>query len=184
MMLFCKRLLVPFVVLLITGCASKNVDWDYNPEQSLTGLNAYFWLEQDIGVAESGYKTDTLQQQRVQNSFDNIMRARGYRRVDDEGAADFLVNYSVSEKSRLDSHRVSTSFGYGTRAYDVGFHNNHFVQEYDEATLTIDFIDPESRQVLWRGRSRTRVQEKLTPQRRTERVNQEVMDILSGFPQP
>lgn len=182
MILYCKRLLIPFLAVLITGCASKNVDWDYNPDQSLTHLNSYYWMSQNEGVEESGYQTDTLQSQRVHNSFDSIMQARGYRRVDEKSNADFLVNYSTSVKSRFDSHGVSTSFGYGTRGYGLGFSNNHYVQEYEEATLTIDFIDPDSREVLWRGRSRTRVQDKLTPQRRTERVNQEVINILSGFP--
>ena len=183
-MLLYRIILMAMMAVFISGCASKNVDWDYDPDQSLSHLKNYTWLEKEKELNEFGYLSDALEDQRVQSSVDNIMQARGYRKVSSAGEADFLINYSTQVQSRIEGQPLSTSFGFSRRGYGVGLSNDNIIREYDEGTLTLDFIDPDTKKVLWRGRSRSRVQNKLSPQQRTERVNQSVMDILQGFQPP
>lgn len=183
-MVFYRRIIMAVVAISLAGCASKNVDWDYDPGQSLTHLETYIWMENDSAREKNGYHTDALEEQRIHNSVDSIMQARGYRLASEKEDADFLVNYAIGIQSRVEGQQLTTSVGFGRRGYGFGVSNDNLINEYDERTLTIDFIDPETRNVIWRGRSRTRIQNKLSPQQRTERANQEIMNILSGFPEP
>lgn len=182
-MVFYRRVIMAVVAVSLAGCASKNVDWDYDPGRSLTHLETYTWMENDKVRDKKGYHSDALEEQRIRNSVDGIMHERGFRRASDKGDADFLVNYVTDVKSRVEGQQITTSVGFGRRGYGFGVSNDNLINEYDERTLTIDFIDPESKNVIWRGRSRTRVQNKLSPGQRAERVNQEVINILSGFPE-
>ena len=183
-MALCRKMMMAALAITLAGCASKNVDWDYDPGQSLAHLRNYSWIDHDDNSETSGYNTDALEEQRVRNSVDNIMQARGYRQVTSGAEADFLVSYMSDIQSRVEGQQFTTSVGFGRRGYGLGVSNDTLINEYDERTLTLDFVDPETRNVIWRGRSRTRVQNKLNPQQRTERINQEIMNILSGFPEP
>lgn len=183
-MVFYRRIIMAVFVMTLTGCASKNVDWDYDPGQPLTHLEGYAWMENDKAREQNGYHTDALEEQRIRNSVNSIMQAMGYRLANSKDDANFLVNYTTSVQSRVEGQQLTTSVGFGRRGYGVGVSNDNLISEYDERTLTVDFVDPETKNVIWRGRSRTRVQNKLSPEQRTERVNQEIMNILSGFPEP
>ena len=183
-MVFYRRMVMALFAITLAGCASKNVDWDYEPGQSLAHLETYIWMENEKAREQDGYHTDALEERRIRNSVDSIMQARGYRLASSKVEADFLVNYTTSMQSRVEGQQISTSVGFGRRGYGFGMSNDNLINEYDERTLTVDFVDPENKRVIWRGRSRTRVQNKLSPEQRSERVNQEVMNILSGFPEP
>lgn len=187
-MVFFQRIMIAVVALSLVGCASKNVDWDYDPGRSLSHLHTYIWMDNDKDLEKSGYHSDALMGQRVYHSVNSIMQARGYRLVSDKKDADFLVNYKTDVQGRVEGRQITSSFGYGYGhgrwGHGIGISNDNLISEYDERTLTIDFIDPKSKDVIWRGQSRTRVQNKLSPQQRTERINQEIINILSGFPQP
>ena len=183
-MVFYRRIIMALFAMTLAGCASKNVDWDYDPGRSLTHLETYVWMDNDKAREQEGYHTDALEEQRIRNSVNSIMQARGYRLGSSKDEADFLVNYATAVQSRVEGQQFTTSVGINRRGYGFGVSNDNLISEYDERTLTVDFVDPETKNVIWRGRSRTRVQNKLSPQQRTDRINQEVMNILEGFPEP
>ncbi|USE34516.1 DUF4136 domain-containing protein [Endozoicomonas sp. SCSIO W0465] len=180
---------VVLLTVILAGCASRNVDWDYDTERSLTGMTVYRWIEpaldDRVKSQKPGYHVEALMDQRVHNAVNSILATRGFQRVDsDKTDVDFLVNYITSRKTRREERQVTTSFGYGFSPWGLGFSTDSRVQEYEEGSLIIDIIDPETRQVIWRGRSRARIQENLSPEQRTVRINEAVASILEGFPRP
>lgn len=173
------------LTVILAGCASQSVDWDYDTERSLTGMKAYRWIEPTQESQKLGYHFEALMDQRVHNAVDGVLAARGFQWVDsDKADVDFLVNYIVSQKTRREERQVTTSFGYGFSPWGLGVSTDSRVQEYEEGSLIIDIIDPETRQVVWRGRSVGRIQEGLSPEQRTARINEAVVNILEGFPRP
>jgi hypothetical protein len=56
------------------------------------------------------------------------------------------------------------------------------VDTYDVGTLLIDFISPQSNNVIWRGSGQSRIQELKTPEERQERIQDAVDRILKQFP--
>ncbi len=183
-----KQLSIVLIALVLAGCASQKVDWDYDPGRSLAGLKTYAWLETSEDVKKKGYQLDALMDQRVQDAVDRGLQAKGLRRV--KGSAsntaqvDFLVNYMTTVKTRRDEQQITTSFGYGYSPWGVGMNTETRIKDYEEGTLIVDMIDPQTKKLIWRGQYRSRLKEKMTPQERTDRINQSINAILSGFPRP
>ncbi len=170
------------LVLLVTGCAGPNVDWDYDTSAILTGMKSYAWLDQSEEVKEKAYQLDGLMDKRVRKAVDQELKAKGFKMVDNPGQADFLVSYFTAVKTRRNEEHITTSMGYGFNTWGMGLRSETRVTEYEEGSLVIDIIDPKSRELTWRGRSRSRVIDKATPGERTEKINRAVSAILEGFP--
>ena len=57
-----------------------------------------------------------------------------------------------------------------------------YVRDYDEGTLLIDVIDPATMQLLWRGSGTGVVDPQASPEKREQRINEAVEQILADFP--
>ena len=179
-----RYLLWPLLALFLTGCASQNVDWDYNPSHSLSGLKTYAWMDNKELVEKKGYNINSLTDERVHSAVDGILQTKSLKQVDQAAQADVLVTYDITVKTRREEHQVTTSVGWGYNAWGLGFSNDHYVNDYEEGSLIIDFVDPKTQKVLWRGVSRSRIRNKMTPEERIQQINKGVQQILSGFPRP
>ena len=116
--------------------------------------------------------------------MDSILTTKGLTLKDSKSDVDVLLNYAVTVKTRRKDQQVTTSIGFGRNSWGVGFSNDHIVTDYDEGSLVVDVIDPKNKKVLWRGVSKSRVQDKMTPEERTKKINTAVAHILAGYPRP
>ncbi len=184
-MLCPKKLMISILslALFLTGCAGPRVDWDYDTSAVYTDLKSYAWLDhgKSKNSEEKGYQLDSLLDKRVRAAIDKELEAKGFHQVN-EAQADFLVNYLTSVKTRRDEEHIATSMGYGFNTWGMGLRTETRVTEYEEGSLVIDMINPESKELFWRGRSKSRVVDGVTPEERTEKINQAVSAILAEFP--
>ena len=172
------------LVSLLAGCASQRVDWDYDnsatTEAQVSGWKTYAWMPVDEEKIQP-YPLDGLMNRRVQTAVNQQLQGKGYQQVSEQ-QADFLVNYLTSVKTRREENRISTSIGYGMGSWGPGMRTETRVRDYDEGVLFIDFIEPAEKELVWRGRSRSRISDHFTPEKRTEQINKAVEAILEGFP--
>ncbi len=56
------------------------------------------------------------------------------------------------------------------------------MNEYEEGTLLLDFLHPESHQLFWRGSASALISENVTPEERQAKVRAAVEKILERFP--
>ena len=56
------------------------------------------------------------------------------------------------------------------------------VREYEQGTLLLDFVDPETRQLLWRGSASARIRPSSSPEESQKRANEAVAAMLERFP--
>ena len=54
--------------------------------------------------------------------------------------------------------------------------------EYKEGTLVIDALDPKTQKIVWRATASKELQDKKTPQERTQAVNKVISDLMKKFP--
>ena len=102
---------------------------------------------------------------------------------------DFYVNYHLSTEQRLDVRIMNTGYaggpygrGWGGAGWGgVGWTETR-VDQYEEGTLVIDFLDASDRRLVWRGTGTRRLSRDLQPERVTKRVNEAVDEILAQFP--
>lgn len=194
------RLSVRYVMLVLTtaagavilaGCASRpDVSWNYKASVPLTNLRYYNWYpgEKSRHGDSDSYDVKPLTQDRIESAVNMVLHSQGYREVDTR---------------RFNSRNISTDF-YVYASYTIapqiqGFQNlNHYyypsttslnsapagnsVRSYEEEILTIDIIDPDSKQVVWSGKSWARINKFATQQQRVTSITNAVQEILSGFP--
>lgn len=160
------------LVALLVGCQTLTVRTDFDPSASFEQRQRWAWLEPPLIEGRDPFADNTLLRKRVRSAVEAALSARGYREVAEPEAADFLVTYSVILDERV---RVDGGTAIGIGAYDrFGYgrvYSGPSVRNYQESTLIIDVLEPETRDLIWRGwaggvldtrdreRSRTRLQD-------------------------
>ena len=160
------------VLAVLIGCAPMTVQHDYDPDVDFSAFRTFDWmpkLENDDG-AKSMF-TGPFLEKRIKKSVVERMAEKGYERT--SSAPDLLIAYHVNFKKKAD---VSTyGYGYwGRRPVEV--------RRYKEGTLILDFVDPDTKQLVWRGWSISAVHSQAGPEEEQENINRAVGVILKRFP--
>ena len=129
----------PSAVLLVTfavvGCASIGIHSEVAPETNLAAYHTYAWLSDGDKKGP-----ESIIDQQVRGALRNELARKGL--VEATGhSPDFLVGYHV-----LREHKVAvTDWGNGIYGWAPE------VKAYADGTLIVDFVDPRTNRVFWRG---------------------------------
>lgn len=164
----------------LAACSSVEVKADWDPSASFTGLKSWAWQSATPDLTGSSRLDDPLLHARIQSAIEKSLSAKGYAKVTG-GQADFQVAYHVAVQEKLDARTIYTGYGPYRGWYGVGGAQT-VVDTYDVGTLLIDFISPQSNNVIWRGSGQSRIQELRTPEERQQRIQDAVDRILRQFP--
>ena len=157
---------------LLMGCSPMTVQHDYDPDVDFSDFRSFTWMP--LTSEETGAKstfTGPFVEKRIKKSVLEVMSGKGYERDDD--TPDFLVAYHLNykRKSRVDVH----GYGYwGPGAVDV--------HRYREGTLIIDFVDPKTKELIWRGWSIAPIQSGSDPREEQDMIGLAVREILERYP--
>ena len=181
-----ERCLIWFLlILLLGGCAGIKVSQDYDPGSNFSDLKSFKW-KSEIQPKTGDYQVDNpLLDNRIRTAIDQKLADMGYRKVA-QGPNDFNVGYSYTVRSTLDSSSVSVGTGFGIGGdssfggIGIGFPVGG--QSSDEGLLVIDFTDPLTGKLLWRGTGSSRLSVDSTPEKVTSNINMVVEKILAQFP--
>ena len=123
--------------LLVVSAAAQTVQSDFDRTFRFSNLKTFSFAVQK--------RADTLNDGRIRTGLETQLRANGFRMETE--TPDFVIAYYVTSKNRLNVQDYS--YGpprlWGSR--DIR------VNQYDEGTLMVDFIDVRTNQVVWRGRA-------------------------------
>jgi hypothetical protein len=75
-------------------------------------------------------------------------------------------------------YRLNRGYYYGGPYYRGGVYSYY----YQEGTLVLDFIDAESKKLIWRGTAKAYLEKEQTPEELDKIVNEAVEKILMNFP--
>lgn len=162
----------------LMGCSSSYLKSDYDREARFGHFESFDWMSE---TETSSYNTPAripLTDKRIKDAVVRQLDYMGYQ-LETAGDPDFLVAYSINaEKRSYDSYYTSgySGFGYGRYGYrrfghglygygrfGHGLHGfggypyggygypGYGYREYYAARLTVEFVDPESGQVVWSG---------------------------------
>ncbi len=132
----------------LAGCSGIKVDSEFAPNASLEGMERYAWLEHPT---EAGYlrAQSRFMEARIFTAVDSAMAAKGYRKVEEASAADFLVVYQVTGSSGIQAGDTYGTLGYSTPRDQILWPVGPSVP-YTKGTLIIDIASPDM-ELLWRG---------------------------------
>jgi hypothetical protein len=176
----CVLLLAWFTV----ACAGVQARSDFDPNARFDAYRTFAWPAEEPGTLAGAAGTegvDPLLARRLRESIESHLEARGYRRLDDPAAADFVVSFSMGrrEKIRIQSSPTLDGRSYGYGGWYAG--SGVTATSYTEGTLAIDVFDGRSHLAVWHGWASKRVNETTE---RVALVDEVVGAILAQFPPP
>ena len=168
------RLLLAFT-MLAAACATIEISTDYDPAADFSKLRT--WAFADPGQPTGNPRLDSsLVRSRIFQALESELAVKGYGRA--VGVEpDFLVDTHVALSRELDIHTFHQGYrrsGWGT--------SETVVREVERGSLVLDFLDPQSRELLWRGIAQARVDRGSTPAERSQRIREAVRLMLQDFP--
>lgn len=178
---------------MLIGCTTLQVNVDYDPTVDLHALRTYDWAATPQEKAgDPLIDSDTLLRQRVVNAVDGELARRGFRRT--SAKPGFLVTFFYTRDRKViatgypymgpyGGYFGGPYYGYWGGWYYPGYSGYGFYpRQYDEGLLVIDFIDPTSRKLLWRGMVRDYLRFQDSPETRDLRIHGAVVAVLDRFP--
>ena len=205
-----QAILSSFAALVLAGCATLQVETDYDPEVSVTQLSTYDWVDQEAYTSGVPAVGSPLLKRHIRDAVEGKLGRMGYRKVTSD-TPDFRIAYSLitEEKSRVDASygyggyggpygysgsRYRGSFGlsfYGGR-YFRPYYGSYYgypgagyagrVNEYLEGTLVLDITDVRTEQVIFRGWATKSLDSNPSPKQVRKYVTEAVDEILEDFP--
>ena len=173
-----RGVLLLCAVLLAAGCSSVSVSHDFDSQVDFANLRTYSWITAPESTSESVQKelqTNSLIEGRVKKAVNRQLAAKGLRETTQD--PDFLVAFHTGVQDKTDVQSWGYGYGYwGMRGGGVS------TIHYQEGTLILDFIDPKSDNLIWRGVGKKVVSEKTTPEKSENEINTAVEQILKKYP--
>jgi hypothetical protein len=168
------------LALALTACApSIQVTQDYDPGAKLGALRTWAWQPGIVQPSGDPRLDSGLLNARVKSALEAGLAAKGFSAAKSAEVADFTVAYHLAVDERLDARTIYSGYspysGWGGTA-------RTYVDQYEVGILLVDFIDPRTDTVIWRGTAQTRVNERRDPEERQALVRAAVDKLLSQFP--
>jgi len=160
---------VGILLLFISACSSVSVNYDYDKEADFTNYSTYKWLHtKSVDSVDVEYSLDYNV---VRSVVDLNLISKGFVKKSG-GETDFLViAYSgVYEKIK------SSPWG---NWYLEDYGNVDF---YNEGTLVIDVLDGTTKELIWRGLGRKRINDYDTSEDVVNIIKKVVDKILENYP--
>ncbi len=173
-----KIIILTITILLMTGCSTLETSVDYNEKFDFTKTDSFTVLSSNKGSKNS------LFNDRVINALEKNLKQKNYTKTDENNAdLIFVFHSNVKDKTQLNNNYQTIGYGrygYGGRAGMMM--STASTYEYKEGTLVIDALDPKTQKIVWRGTASKELQDKETPQERTQAVNKVISDLMKKFP--
>ena len=147
------------VLVAAVGCSSPNVTADYKPSTDFSAYRTYDWKPRPATAPGDTLGDSTLVAARIRNAVDAELGARGYTTA--SASPDFRITYQAA---------------LGAFEWNI---NDRILAE---GTLILDFVDPNTNQLIWRGVALDVLDFDLTPDERQERVNAAVAKMIERLP--
>lgn len=170
------------LVLLTVGCSSVSVSTDFDNSIDFTGLSTYNWMpppEQPSAELQRELSQNTLIESRVQRAVDGQLAAKGIRKTMHD--PDMLVAFHTGVQDKVNVQSWGYGYGWGRGRGRIGGGDVTTVH-YEEGTLILDFIDPETKKLIWRGVGTGVLPGEVSPEKSQKNINKAVEKILDKYP--
>jgi hypothetical protein len=177
-------LLCSLALAATLGCRTFDVRSDWDAARAFDTDRRFFFVEPPSEPVSDPFADNSLLRKRVRSAIEATLLQRGFELTADRAEADLLVTYHVvlEERMRVDGVSSTTGIGYYNRPLGVGTaQSTARVRPYQESTLVIDFLDPASEELVWRGWG-TGMLGTRSRERGPERLAAGVLAILAEFP--
>lgn len=169
------------VLVLMAGCASRNLNVAFDSHYDFAGPRTYDWApkEPETGPELSYDVIDRA----VKNAVDARMREAGYTLTSDQPAYRLIYYVGVEEVGEItdDSYYGPGWAAHWAYGWDGPAGLN--MSQYDRGTITLDVLSTQPGMgLVWRGLAYPEISPAMSPNRLEGAVRSALGDILNDFP--
>jgi hypothetical protein len=179
---------VGLALIALVGCSSIQVSSDYDPNVDFNQYKTFGWPGGDR-PPEDELAKNPLIAKRLEFSIGRALEEKGFTMLE-EGMPDIVIitHAGAQEKMQVTSYNTGYYGGYGGY-YGYGMYDpwgyggsRTDVSYYEEGTVLIDFIDTESKELVWRGIGTKILETAPTPEKIQANVDKMVDKMLASYP--
>lgn len=168
-----KRITALCALITFAGCMPLTVQHDYDPNIDFSLYDRFAWMP--LTTKESGISSSLsgpFLDKRIRRAIAEGLVARDL--TFEPEAPDMLVAYQVryQRHSRVDV----SAYGYSRFGQPVA------ETRYRVGTFIVDFVDPESGDLIWRGWAVSDAHQAANPEEEQKLILHAVREILERFP--
>ena len=162
--------------LTISCSTIYGVKYDYDKQTDFAQLKTFDWMP-----VPDGENTDDFLVVRIKEAVNAELRTKGLKLTSE--SPDFLIAHHTATKDKVQV----TDWGYDYGPYG-GYRGGYWGQrnvstyDYEEGSLILDFVDAESKKLIWRGTAKAEVQNVVSPEKSEQLINKAVKKILEKYP--
>jgi hypothetical protein len=150
-------------VLSLCACAGVSTEARMAPGTNLAQYRTFAW-------APRTQQTQSLADQAIRSSLEQDLAQKGIVQAT-QGPPEFYVAYHTKTRQETDVGYYGWGYyGMGYPAFDT----------YEVGTLVVDFVDPRTRQVFWRGTASATVENPDNPD--PNRIANAVNQLMQKYP--
>lgn len=184
-----RYLPVVLVAVAMSACSTMEISSEHDKSVNFSLLETYNW----VPMKHKGEEKPSAQYQfldtQIRAAVDRKLSEKGFEK-ELKGNPDFFIRYNVWAQTQTENDELSHWSQWKHRIGPVdegirpelGTTQEPRVSDYKEGTLLLIISDGESQRSIWRGTAKTRVIASDSQEKKENKINRAVTDILAKFP--
>jgi len=133
-----SRMRMALIALTLSACTTLQVGSDFDRSANFSGYHTFAWMPR-----ERYGSSNPLVVQRAQDAIQAELVHRDFSYVGDSAAADFVVDFTIGARERVDVHAYPAPYGGWYGGYPGWWGYPYWgteldVRQYREGTLSVD----------------------------------------------
>lgn len=183
-------LVTAFLSLGLVACASGfKATYDSDPSHDFSGYQTYAWMSANpMIVGPTNRMPNPLLEPRIMAAMEGVLNMKGYSKVDDPEAADFVLSFTVGSREEIQVNSYPATYaGYGYRGAwgwggpYYGMATETQVRQYQKGMLALDIFDVKEHRPVFHAVAEKSITE--SDRKKAEETIQAAVDaVLQAFP--
>jgi hypothetical protein len=162
---------IAFVLLAGTALSAQTVTYNFMPGTDFSKYHTFKWVD-----LPSNVHPNQIISQEIKEAVNNVLTSKGLTQATGD-TADVYVGYQCS----VDQERQLNAWGMRGIGGGMGGATTSTISN---GTLAVDFYDPTSKDLIWRGSATKTLNPSGNQQKDMEKLNKAVAKLLKNFPPP
>jgi len=164
-------LLAGLALLASTALPAQDVKYNFMPGTDFSKYHTYKWVD----LPENVHPNQIVSQE-IKQAVNNVLATKGLTQATGD-TADVYVGYQCS----VDQERQLNAWGMRGIGGGMGGATTSTISN---GTLAVDFYDPSSKNLIWRGTATKTLNPSGNQQKDMNNLNKSVAKLLKNFPPP
>ena len=165
-------MLVGLALLVGGSLMAQQVHYNFMPGTDFSKYHTFKWVD-----IPSNVHPNEIISQEIKQAVNSVLTSKGLSQATGD-TADLYVGYQCS----VDQERQWNAWGSGGRL--MGGMGSATSSTISNGTLAVDFYDPTSKELIWRGSAAQTLNPSGNQQKDMEKLNKAVAKLLKNFPPP